>query len=96
VTHLRPKHSKVIPHDGGEVTVPIFDSKLMIMDLLTNLKCINTSIIDKGYDVFTGDVDESDISNKWYGEVHTGDAWLPQETDFALTMMKTLMTCPLD
>ena len=36
----------------------------------------------KGYDVFTGDVVGSDILNKWYGEVHTGDAWLPATDRF--------------
>ncbi len=36
VTHLRPKHSNNIQHDGGEVTVPAFDAKSMITNLLTN------------------------------------------------------------
>ncbi len=61
VTHLRPKYSNVILHDGGEVTVPVCDSKSMIMDLLTNQKCMNTLNIAKEYDVFTGDVDKSGI-----------------------------------
>jgi hypothetical protein len=32
----------------------------------------------------TGDVEESDISNKWYGEVHTCDAWLPARDRFCI------------
>jgi hypothetical protein len=54
VTYLRPKHPNVILHDGGDVTVSVFDSKSMIMDLITNQKCRNKLIIAKGYDVFTG------------------------------------------
>jgi hypothetical protein len=54
VTHLRPKHSHVILHDAREVTVPVFDAKSIIMDFLMNQKCMNTSNIAKGYDVFTG------------------------------------------
>jgi hypothetical protein len=77
VTHLRPKHSNVILHYGGEVTVPVFDAKSMIMDLLTNPKCMNLSNIAKGHDVFAGDVDKSYISNERYGEVHSDDTWLP-------------------
>jgi hypothetical protein len=30
-----------------------------------------------GYDVVTGDVDVNNPSNEKYGEVHTGDAWIP-------------------
>jgi hypothetical protein len=36
VTHLRPTHCNVILHDGAEVAVPIFGTKSMILDLLTN------------------------------------------------------------
>ncbi len=36
VTHLRPQNRDVMLHDGSEVTVPVFDAKLMILDLLTN------------------------------------------------------------
>ncbi len=35
------------------------------------------SNIAEGYNVFTGDVDDRHIANKQYGEIHTGDAWLP-------------------
>ena len=36
VTHLRPKYHNVVLTDGAEVTVPVFDAKSMIMDLITN------------------------------------------------------------
>jgi hypothetical protein len=85
VTHIWPKHSNVILHDGGEDTVTVYDAKSMIMDLLTSPKCMNTSNIAKGYDAFSGYVDKSEISNKWYGEVHTGGAWLPARDRFCIT-----------
>jgi hypothetical protein len=31
----------------------------------------------EGYDVLTGGVDVNNPSNDKYGEVHTGDAWIP-------------------
>ncbi len=34
------------------------------------------------YNVFTGDVDENHDENKRYGEIHTGDAWLPARDKF--------------
>jgi hypothetical protein len=38
--------------------------------------------IAKGYDMFTGDVDETHMANKRYGEIHTGDDWLPARDRF--------------
>ncbi len=97
MTHLRPKHSNVILHDGGEVTVPIIDAKSMIMDLLTNQKCMNKSNIAKGYDVFTGDVDKSEKLKNGTEKFTLVMLGFQQETDFAfLSMMKILMTCLLN
>jgi hypothetical protein len=31
----------------------------------------------EGFNILTGDVDKNHPSNSKYGEVHTGDAWLP-------------------
>jgi hypothetical protein len=31
----------------------------------------------EGYDIFTGDVDDTHPSNQNYGEIHTGDEWIP-------------------
>jgi hypothetical protein len=36
VTHLRPMNSEVLLHDQSRVTVPVFDAKSMILDLLTD------------------------------------------------------------
>jgi hypothetical protein len=40
VTHLQPKHTNVKVHNGSVVTVPVFDAKLMILDILTNSICM--------------------------------------------------------
>ena len=76
VTHLRPKYRNVILTDATEVTVPVFDAKYMILDLVTNPLTMNDSNIAAGYDVFTGNVDQSFPDNQCYGEVHTGDQWI--------------------
>ncbi len=77
VTHLWPKNRDVMLHDGSEVTVPVFDAKSMILDLLTNKITMDKSNIAEGYNVFTGNVDDGHTANKQYGEIHTGDVWLP-------------------
>jgi hypothetical protein len=46
-------------HNGSVVTVPVFDAKSMILDFLTNPIFMQESNFAPGYDVFTGDVDES-------------------------------------
>jgi hypothetical protein len=48
----------------------------MILDLVTNPLTMNDSNIAAGYDVFTGNVDQSFPDNQCYGEVHTGDQWI--------------------
>ncbi len=77
VTHLWPKNRVVMLHDGSEVTAPVFDAKSMILDLLTNKITMDKSNIAERYNVFTGNVDDGHTANKQYGEIHTGDAWLP-------------------
>ncbi len=67
----------MILHDRSRVTVPVFDAKAMILDLLTNTNLMNSTNIAEGYNVFTGDVDPTNQSNQKYGEVYTSDAWLP-------------------
>ena len=47
------------------------------MDILTNTELMNQENIADGYDIFTGDVDENHKSNRKYGEIHTGDEWIP-------------------
>jgi hypothetical protein len=58
------------------VTVPVFDAKAMILDLVTNPLTMNDSNIAAGYDVLTGNVDDSFPDNQRYGEVHTGNEWI--------------------
>jgi hypothetical protein len=58
VTHLRPKHTNVKVHNCSVVTFPVFDTKLMILDILTNPICMQESNFAPGYNIFTGDVDE--------------------------------------
>ncbi len=77
VTHLRPTNLDVVLTDGAEVAVSVFDAKSMILDLLTNPETMNERNIAVGYDVFTGNIDETALENKCFGEVHTGDQWLP-------------------
>jgi hypothetical protein len=66
VTHLRPKHTNVKVHNGPVATVPVFDAKLMILDILTNPICMKESNFAPGYNVFIGDVDENHDENKRY------------------------------
>ena len=48
----------------------------MIISLLTDSSVMNEENFAEGYIVLTGEVDDHP-ANKKYGEVHTGDAWLP-------------------
>ncbi len=60
VTYLQPKHTNVKMHNGSVVTVPVFDAKLMFLDIFTNPVCMQESNFAPEYDVFTGDVDDLD------------------------------------
>ena len=82
VTHLCPKNTEVTLHDQSRVTVPVFDTKSMIFDLLTDLNLMNNSNIAGGYDLFSGDVDPNNPSSQKYSEVHTGDEWPPARDHF--------------
>ena len=77
VKALRPDNKQVTLHDGTMVTVPVFDARAMIIDILTNPELMMKENIAEGYDIFTGDVDEDHESNQKYGEIHTGDEWIP-------------------
>ncbi len=48
----------------------------MIISLLTDPSVTNKKNFVEGYNVLTGEVENHPAKNK-YGEVHTGDAWLP-------------------
>jgi hypothetical protein len=58
------------------VTVLVFDTKHMIISLLTDPSVMSKKNFTEGYNVLTGEVDNHPANNK-YGEIHTGDAWLP-------------------
>jgi len=73
ITTLCPVNKQITLHDNTQVTVPVFDARAMIMDILTNTEMMNQENIADGYDIFTGDVDENHRSNRYYGEKHTGD-----------------------
>ena len=74
---FRPYNQNVRLHDGTIVTVPVFDMKEMLTSLLTDQTIMVDTNFADGYDVLTGDVDVNNPSNDKYGEVHTGDAWIP-------------------
>jgi hypothetical protein len=48
----------------------------MVISLLSNPSEKNKKNFARGYNVLTGKVDNHPAYNK-YGEIHTGDAWLP-------------------
>ena len=77
ITALRPVNKQVTLHDNTVITVPVFDARAMIADILTNSDLMKKENIAKGYDIFTGDVDDNHSENKVYGEIHTGDEWIP-------------------
>ena len=83
VTHLRPMNTEVTLVDKSRVTVPVFDAKSMILDLLTDKNLMNNANIAEGYNMFfDGDVDPNNPSNQKYSEVHIGDEWLPARDRF--------------
>jgi hypothetical protein len=51
--------------------------KEMLTSLLTDQTIMVDTNFADGYNVLTGDVDVNNPSNDKYGEVHTGDAWIP-------------------
>ena len=64
VTHLRPMNTEVMLHDTSRVTVPVFDAKHMILDLLTDQNLMINANIAEGYDIFSGDVDLNNPANQ--------------------------------
>jgi hypothetical protein len=73
---LWPINGTVRLHNNTFVTVPVFDTKYMIISLLTDPSVMNKKNFAEGYNVLTGEVDNYPANSK-YREVHTGDAWLP-------------------
>ena len=54
----------------------------MILSLLTDDTLMHPDNLAPGVDVHTGKVDESNSANKYYGEVHTGNAWEPARAHY--------------
>jgi hypothetical protein len=73
---LLPINSTVRLHNNTLVTVPVFYTKHMIISFSTDPSVMNKKNFAEGYNVLTGEVDNHSANYK-YGEVHTGDAWLP-------------------
>ncbi len=77
-THgLHPKNFNVRLRTGTMVTVPVFDNKEMIISILTDKTLMTDKNFAEGYNVLSSDVDPNKTCNEKYGEVHTGDAWIP-------------------
>jgi hypothetical protein len=72
---LQPINGTVRLHNNSLVTVSVFDTKHMIISLLSDSSVMNEKNFAEGYNVLTGEVDNHPANSK-YGEVHTGDAWL--------------------
>lgn len=72
---LMPYHGTVQLLNDTSVTVPVFDTKQMIISMLTDPSLMNPTNFAEGYNVLTGDVADDHPSNHTYGEVHTGDSW---------------------
>ena len=52
VTQLRPMNTEVTLHDKSRVTVPVFDAKSMILDLLTDPNLMNKSNFAENFGLF--------------------------------------------
>ncbi len=56
---------------------------------------MNQENIADGYYIFTGDVDENHKSNHNYGEIHTGDEWIPARDRYCRPHDNFTKTCQL-
>jgi hypothetical protein len=88
---LGPNNQNVRLHDGTIVTVPVFDMKAMLTSLLTDQTLMVDTNFAEDYDVLTGGVDANNPSNDMYGEVHTGDAWIPARDRYCSNPQGTTM-----
>ncbi len=73
---LQPINGTVRLYYNSPVTVPVFDTRHMIISLLSDPSVMDEKNFAEGYNVLTGEVDNHPANTK-YGEVHTGGAWLP-------------------
>jgi hypothetical protein len=82
-------------HDNSYVTVPVFDTKEMIISLLTDPLLMTDSNFAKGYSVLTGKVGMNNPCNSKYSEVHTCDAWLPARNRYCTVTKQQTMPVAL-
>jgi hypothetical protein len=78
----KPTYGAVRLHDNSLATVPIFNMKAMILSILHDPILMRSENFADGYDIFTGNVDQDCKANQCYGEIHTGDAWIPARNKF--------------
>ena len=62
---LKPKYENVILSDGTITTVSLYDIQHMILSLLSDESLTKEENLAPGYDIFTGDVDNTHPHNAW-------------------------------
>ena len=62
---------------GLIATLPVFDTKAMILSILHDAVLMQPDNLAEGLDIFTGTVDAKCHHSSLYGEIHTGNAWTP-------------------
>jgi hypothetical protein len=82
---FKPTHGSVTLHDGSLATVPVFNIKAMILSILHDSTLMRPENFAEGLDVFTGNVDNNCEANNCYGEIHTGERWIPAKEQFCGT-----------
>jgi hypothetical protein len=82
-------------HGGSSVTVLVFNTKQMIISLLTDKSLMTDMNFAEGYNVLTGEVDINNPCNSKYREVYTGDAWLPARNRYCLLAERPTMPVAL-
>ncbi len=88
-------NTEVTLHDTSRVTVPVFDAKQMILDLLTDQNLMNNSNIAEGYDIFSGDVDPNNQSNQKTVRFTPVMSGCLHVIASVLLQISLSMTCPL-
>jgi len=82
IESMAPKYHRVRMTDDTVATVPVFDARTMILSLLHDPTIMRSENFANGYDILSGAELKDDECNSKYGEIHTGDAWLPALTRY--------------
>ena len=72
--NLRPTDIDVELTNGTHVTISTFDLEAQILSLIEDDEIMSKENIAPNYDIFSG---RSTMTETSYGEIHTGDAWMP-------------------